>query len=209
MVSSRDRITSAPNDPPRKVNRQSAAACVSLSKSTMSKTRTASAAPPFNARWPAEAAIYPTSKPVSNRFSKKLFEPERRALQIEGPPEWRASKEASQVSQVVILRNLKSSTNQTFTAPLNSCEFLAAMIGAALLMRRHSEVNQPFSAFSRRRIPDNEKTKSGSKAAKAALADPSSGRLKPGAQQTFWTDASPLASAAPSGREAVPSEPLI
>lgn len=41
MVSSRDRITSAPNDPLRRVNRQSAAACVSLSKSTMSKTRTA------------------------------------------------------------------------------------------------------------------------------------------------------------------------
>jgi len=48
MVSSRDRICQRRDD--HVDRRQDAAACVSLSKSTMSKTRTALAAPPFSAR---------------------------------------------------------------------------------------------------------------------------------------------------------------
>ena len=48
MVSSRDRNCQR-RDVPRKEHRQDAAACVSLSKSTMSKTRAGLMAPPFSA----------------------------------------------------------------------------------------------------------------------------------------------------------------
>ncbi|WP_231732271.1 hypothetical protein, partial [Caulobacter sp. CCH9-E1] len=51
----------------------------------------------------AEAAIYPTSNSVSNRFFK-LFEPDRRTLEIQEAPEWRACREANQASQEVISR---------------------------------------------------------------------------------------------------------
>jgi hypothetical protein len=54
------------------------------------------------------------------------------------------------------------------------------MIGAALLKRSHSEVNQLFSAFSKSRKPGSKRQKKDPRAAVAALADPSSSRLERG-----------------------------
>jgi hypothetical protein len=57
MVSSKKTAFGQRRDAPRKEHRQDTAACVSLSKSTISKTRTGVPAPPFNARQSAEAAF--------------------------------------------------------------------------------------------------------------------------------------------------------
>jgi hypothetical protein len=82
-----------------KVYRQSAAACVSLSKSTMSKTRAASATPPFSARCrrrrlssepriPCQIVFFKTFRPHHQPTRRSSAEPA-------------ASKETTETSQAI------------------------------------------------------------------------------------------------------------
>ena len=72
----------------------------------MSKTRTAEAAQPFSARSAAEAAIYPTPKPVSNRFFQNSSN--RSANKLESlSAEPAASREATKSSQALFQKKQK------------------------------------------------------------------------------------------------------
>ena len=89
-----------------KGNRQSAAACVSLSKSTMSKTRTAGAAPPFSARCRRRRLSSEPRIPCQIVFFKTFRQ--TRQPTPRSPAEPAASKETTKSSQAIISKKLQN-----------------------------------------------------------------------------------------------------
>ena len=121
------------------VYRQSAAACVSLSKSTMSKTQAAGATSPFSARCRRRRLSSEPRIPCQIVFFKTFRQTRQPTRRSSAEPA--ASKETTKSSQAIISkRNISFPGSKYLEALANIFVFL----GGRLLTKQNSRVNRPF-----------------------------------------------------------------
>ncbi len=101
----------------------------------MSKTRTASQRPHRLAPDVGGGGYLSNLEFRVKSFFSKLFEPERRTRKNPNCQSGRLLEKLASLVNRLFEETSKHQVTRPYIAPLNSCEILAAMFGAALLMK--------------------------------------------------------------------------